>query len=166
MYRKIEDFTNNWEIESKGTLIIFGNLTDESMSRKVSADGRSLGFIAWHITQTLTEMLGHAKLKLDSTADKDEMPTTISEIVSIYERDSKAAAEIIQNSWKDEELDEEIEMYGQKMKKGFVLYVLVSHQTHHRGQMTVLMRQAGLKVPGIYGPAKEEWEQMGMEAMA
>ncbi len=92
MYRKIEDFTNNWEIESKGTLIIFGNLTDESMSRKVSADGRSLGFIAWHITQTLTEMLGHAKLKLDSTADKDEMPTTISEIVSIYERDSKAAA--------------------------------------------------------------------------
>jgi uncharacterized damage-inducible protein DinB len=39
------------------------------------------------------------------------------------------------------------------------------HQCHHRGQMTVLMRQAGQKVPGIYGPAKEEWSSMGMEPM-
>lgn len=30
--------------------------------------------------------------------------------------------------------------------------------------MTVLMRQAGLTVPGIYGPAKEEWATFGMEA--
>jgi len=36
------------------------------------------------------------------------------------------------------------------------------HQTHHRAQMTVLMRQAGLKVPGVYGPSREEWSQMGM----
>jgi len=27
----------------------------------------------------------------------------------------------------------------------------------------VLMRQAGLRVPGVYGPAKEEWESYGME---
>ena len=26
----------------------------------------------------------------------------------------------------------------------------------------VLMRQAGLGVPGIYGPSKEEWATMGM----
>ncbi len=30
--------------------------------------------------------------------------------------------------------------------------------------MTVLMRQAGLTVPGIYGPSKEEWANLGMEA--
>ncbi len=29
-----------------------------------------------------------------------------------------------------------------------------------RGQMTVLMRQAVLAVPGIYGPAEEEWAAM------
>ena len=29
--------------------------------------------------------------------------------------------------------------------------------------MTVLMRQAGLRVPGIYGPAREDWSGMGME---
>ena len=34
---------------------------------------------------------------------------------------------------------------------------LSSHQTHHRGQLSVLMRQAGIAPPGPYGPAKEEW---------
>ncbi|MEA3297729.1 MAG: DinB family protein, partial [candidate division Zixibacteria bacterium] len=40
---------------------------------------------------------------------------------------------------------------------------LIQHQIHHRGQMTVLMRQAGIKVPSLYGPAKEDWAQMGLE---
>lgn len=33
-----------------------------------------------------------------------------------------------------------------------------------RGQLTVLMRQAGLPVSGVYGPSKEEGGQFGMEA--
>ena len=35
---------------------------------------------------------------------------------------------------------------------------------HHRGQMTILMRQAGLLVPGMYGPSKDEWLAFGEEA--
>jgi uncharacterized damage-inducible protein DinB len=43
--------------------------------------------------------------------------------------------------------------------------MVFSHLIHHRGQLTVLMRQAGLKVPGVYGPAREEWAAMGMQPM-
>ena len=46
----------------------------------------------------------------------------------------------------------------------FGLGFLLFHQTHHRGQMIVLMRQAGLNVPGIYGPAHEEWAAYGMQS--
>jgi len=28
--------------------------------------------------------------------------------------------------------------------------------------MTVLMRQAGLDVPGVYGPARQEWAAYGV----
>lgn len=45
-----------------------------------------------------------------------------------------------------------------------LLFFMIQHQIHHRGQMTILMRQAGLTVPGIYGPAKEEWAVIGREA--
>jgi len=40
---------------------------------------------------------------------------------------------------------------------------MMMHQSHHRGQMTVLMRQAGLRVPYIYGPAYEDWVEQGLE---
>ena len=43
-----------------------------------------------------------------------------------------------------------------------VLAHLFLHQIHHRGQMTVLMRQAGLEVPGVYGPSRPEWAHYGM----
>jgi uncharacterized damage-inducible protein DinB len=32
--------------------------------------------------------------------------------------------------------------------------------------MTVLMRQAGLRVPAMYGPAKEDWAEWDMQPPA
>ncbi|MNF01709.1 DinB family protein [compost metagenome] len=55
-------------------------------------------------------------------------------------------------------------MYGELWEKGKILRVLISHQSHHRGQMTVIMRILGLPVPGLYGPSKEEWAEFGMIA--
>ena len=52
------------------------------------------------------------------------------------------------------------------MAPGLTLQVLVVHQAHHRGQMTVLMRQAGLEVPGVYGPSRQEWAAYGMQPPA
>ena len=68
--------------------------------------------------------------------------------------------------WSDATLEVEDEMYGQKWPRGSTLQALIVHQAHHRGQMTVLMRQAGLKVPGVYGPAREEWTAYGMQPPA
>jgi uncharacterized damage-inducible protein DinB len=68
-------------------------------------------------------------------------------------------------NWKDETLLETDSMYGETWPRGVTLFALIAHQAHHRGQMTVLMRQAGLRVPGVYGPAKEEWAAMGAPAM-
>ena len=58
------------------------------------------------------------------------------------------------------------EYYGMQWTGAFALQVCVMHQAHHRGQMTVLMRQAGLVVPGTFGPAKEEWAAWGMPTPA
>jgi uncharacterized damage-inducible protein DinB len=53
-------------------------------------------------------------------------------------------------------------MYGERWTRGFTLFASLLHEVHHRGQMTVLMRQAGLAVPGTAGPSKQEWAQWGM----
>ena len=165
MYRKIEDFQRDWTYEADQTVKLFKNLTDESLNQKVTEDGRSLGFLGWHLTQTLGEMLGLVGLKIDAPGFDKECPTSASDIAAAYEKAGKSVTDEIAKDWTDETLLLTDNMYGDTWARGLTLFYLIAHQAHHRGQMTVLMRQAGLPVPGVYGPAKEEWAAMGAPAM-
>lgn len=162
MFHSLEIFKNGWERESQGTMSLLNNLTDESLNQKVYDGGRSLKDIAWHIVTTMNEMLGHTGLTIKGPAHDSEAPATAKEIADAYNATSKYVQEEVMSKWNDKMLFDEVEMYGEKWTYGVVLHALIGHQTHHRGQMTVLMRQAGLKVPGVYGPSKEEWEKYGM----
>jgi uncharacterized damage-inducible protein DinB len=162
MIRTIADFLDAWNHESAGTLKILQTLTDKSLKQMVTPEGRSLGFIAWHITTSLGEMTAQAGLPVAAPGDKEPMPAGAGAIADAYDKAAKSVAEVVKANWTDAQLQDQIPMYGETWSKGFVLGALIGHQCHHRGQMTVLMRQAGLKVPGVYGPAKEEWANFGM----
>ena len=166
MLRKIEDFQKDWAYESEMTTKLLRALTDESLGQKVYADGRDLGFLGWHLVQTLGEMLGLVGLKIDAPAHDSARPDSAAEIVAAYEKGAKSVTEEINANWTDETLLQEDQMYGETWARGLTLLLLITHQSHHRGQMTVLMRQAGLPVPGVYGPSKEEWAAFGAPAMA
>ncbi len=160
----ISDFLEGWSYENSATLKIFKALTDESLNQKVTQDGRSIGKLAWHITLSVAEMLNRTGLEIGQYDESSPVPKRATEIISEYEKFSRKVFDEIQSKWDDKSLLEEINMYGEMWAKGKVLTSLMSHQTHHRAQLTVLMRQAGLKVPGVYGPAKEEWSAFGMPA--
>lgn len=163
MYYKISDFLKDWDFERDATLKILNTLTDESLNQKVNEQGRSLGRLAWHITVTVGEMMSRTGLKFDSPDEDSDVPLSAKEISKTYREVSISLSDSIKSGWNDESLNKEDDMYGENWKKGVTLGILITHQIHHRGQMTVLMRQAGLKVPAIYGPTYEEWEKMGME---
>ena len=165
MLRKIEDFQKAWTYEAESTGKILNALTDESLSQKVTPEGRNLGFLAWHLTQTLGEMLALVGLKIDAPAMDQECPTSAAEIAAAYEKAGKSVGDEVGKNWTDDTLLQSDNMYGDTWQRGLTLFYLIAHQAHHRGQMTVLMRQAGLAVPGVYGPAKEEWAAMGAPAM-
>lgn len=165
MFRHIEDFQNAWHYEAEITGKMFARLTDDSLGQKVTPDGRSLGFIAWHITLTLGEMLGKVGLAVDCPPEDAPCPATAAEITSTFEKAAASVRDAVNANWTDETLLIEDDMYGETWARGMTLFYLIAHQGHHRGQMTVLMRQAGLTVPGVYGPAREEWAEMGIPAM-
>lgn len=161
MYYKISEFISDFDLETAATLKILNNLTDKSLSQKVTEKGRSLGRIAWHITCSLGE-IGSTALLQTYRADEKPMPDSVKTITEEYSKSAGSLKAAILKEWNDESLKEEINMYGETWTKSQALTTVLVHQTHHRGQMTVLMRQAGLKVPGVYGPAYEEWASMGM----
>ena len=163
MYYKISDFIEDWKYESETTLKLFNNLADDMLNKKFNVNVRSAGRLAWHITVTIPEMVHRTGLGFDAVDDNAPVPTTVKEICDEYKKASDSMITAIKNNWTDASLTQEVNMYGEMWKKGKTLSSLVKHQTHHRGELIVVMRLAGLKVVGPYGPSKEEWINYGME---
>jgi uncharacterized damage-inducible protein DinB len=161
MYRTIRDFLTDWTEESESTLKVFRALTEESLEQRVGPGGRTLGRLAWHIVLTVPEMMQEAGLEVAGPKEDAPRPP-LRELIREYASSARALSDALAERWTDAMLSETVPMYGEEWTRGKVLSALLRHQTHHRGQMTVLMRQAGLKVPGVYGPAREEWAQYGV----
>jgi uncharacterized damage-inducible protein DinB len=164
VFRRINDFVALWNDEAEATSRVFAALTDASLSQAVTNDHRTIGRMAWHSTQTIPEMLAKTGLTAKGPAENDPVPTSAKAIADAYCMASGSVAGAVADArWTDKTLEETRPMYGEVWTIAFTLRVLVLHQAHHRGELVVLMRQAGLRVPGIYGPAKEDWAMMGME---
>ncbi len=163
MYKTIEDFIEDWKEESKSTVMVFKKVDDLELKKKVHDNVRTPGKIAWHITQTVTEMPKSAGIISTDPLENMDIPESIKTITDLYEKYSGELVRSIKENWKDSDLNEVIELYGQKWKRSKVLSVLLKHEIHHRAQMTVVMRLLNMKVPGVYGPSKEEWAKYGAD---
>jgi uncharacterized damage-inducible protein DinB len=166
MIRTIVDFDRLWQSEMEATQKILKHLTTKSLQQVVHPDTRTLGRLSWHIVTSIPEMASRTGLRLAGPSFDAPIPATAKEIFDAYNTVAISLNEQVKTEWDDARLLVEDEMYGEQWIRGFTLQVLVHHQIHHRGQMTVLMRLCGLSIPGIYGPTKEEWATYGMQAPA
>jgi uncharacterized damage-inducible protein DinB len=166
MYRTVEDFVAQWTNESAATRKIMNALTDASLDQRIAPNHRTLGQLAWHLVTSMHEMLSRVGLDFDAPAEHDPVPLSAAAIAEAYRSTSAAMLEAVRDSWTDQTLAETKDMYGEQWPNGLTLQILLLHEIHHRAQMTVLMRQAGLRVPGLYGPSREDWLEMGAQPPA
>lgn len=166
MFRTVSDFLSAWEYQTAGTQRVLDALTEGSLSTSVGEGHRDLNRLAWHIVLTIGEMAGRTGLRLDGPSESDPAPKSSREISHAYRTTAASLAEQVKANWNDSTLEKQDDMYGEQWPRGMTLMAILNHEVHHRGQMTVLMRQAGLLVPGVFGPSKEEWSQYGMEPPA
>lgn len=155
MFRAKNDFLTQYRQEGETTLACIRELTDESLSQAVSELDRTLGEIAWHVVQSMIVFGKRANLKLDGLSLEKPMPDTQAELLSEAEKIFNQTLSEYEADVTDENLNDDVEFFGHNMPKGALLYAFITHQTHHRGQMSVLMRQADVRVPGIYGPSRD-----------
>ncbi|SDX75467.1 DinB family protein [Paenibacillus sp. CF384] len=163
MFRTVKDFIEDYKQESQGTQKLLDLLTDESLGQSIGEGRRTLGFLAWHLVHDDAGMLVKIGLNFKAPAANAEQPQSAAVIADTY-RETAASILEAASQWSDEKLLESHNLFGQVWENGDTLQKFIKHEVHHRGQLTILMRQAGLPVAGVYGPSKEEWEQMGMTA--
>lgn len=162
MIRKLEDFYQEWAYESASTLKLFSLIDEKRFHEQVHPRVRPLSRLAFHITYTIGEMMGHTGLQIDGFHETDDVYWTKQELIDAYTRFSEALVAELKKNWTDEDLEKRDNMYGEEWRRGTTLNVLIKHQTHHRGELIVIMRLLGMPVAGMYGPCHEEWAAMGM----
>lgn len=168
MFRRVDDFKNIWAQEAEKTLAVLEAIPDAAAHQAVAVPHRDLRRMGWHLVETILELPQNLGLKVKGPVALGPdgfigaPPPTMVEIAAAYRAVSDSLLDHV-GSWSNTELGRNFSLYGETWTGAYALYVLVGHQAHHRGQMTVLMRQAGLYVPSLYGPTKEGWAEFGLE---
>ncbi len=163
MYVKISDFIKEWNKEAALTQNVLDGLTDDSLKQQVYPEGRNIGRIAWHFTTNIPDYLVEFGLKIEKVTNAENVPTSAKEIAETFKKVSVNAVKVNEEQRNDESLKQIQNAFGRQETNASILMGLIKHIVHHRGQITVLMRQAGLKPFGVYGPPKEDWIHFGVE---
>lgn len=162
MYITVSDFIKEWNREAMLTQKVLDGLTEDSLQQQVYPEGRTLGRIAWHFTTNIPDYLTHFGLKMQKADNEENVPASAKVIADTFKKLSEEAALAIEQQWSDDSLSQTQKAFGREKTNAQILMGLIKHIVHHRGQLTILIRQAGLKPFGVYGPSKEDWVNLGV----
>lgn len=152
-------FIDLWDAEAVKTINLFRALPLDGYDFRPDPDARSLGEMAWHIAEVdgygpwSIEQGGFSR---ESRPPGLERPRAIEELAPAYERVHRDAIERVRKLTPDD-LDRAIPFVnGQPITIRHVLWTfMLLHQIHHRGQLVLLMRNAGGTPVPMYGWTRE-----------
>jgi uncharacterized damage-inducible protein DinB len=156
VFYSVENFVETWRLETATTARVLGSLTDASLKVRAADSARSLGELAWHVVTSIREIGALASLPLSGPRQREAAPVRAEGIGATHATCSRELAAAAA-SLSDVMLLDRVNVYGEEWAVGRVLWVLLAHEIHHRGQIVSLMRVAGLRVPSVYGPSRDEW---------
>ena len=157
-----EAFASELIREAATTRKVLERVPEQHLGWKPHPKSMSLGQLAYHIA-VLPEAI--AKLLSNLVAEVQFAPlpenTPVAEILATLDRTVPIGAAQLR-AWGDEGLNEIWRMVrdGQTIMEmprlAMVRSVMLNHWYHHRGQLTVYLRQLDVPLPSVYGPTADE----------
>lgn len=158
MKNELDLFKDTWQREHAKTMKLLESLPRDQYDFRPDPDGRSLGELAWHLAEA--EAYGTFSIERGgSTRDARppgiERPRKVEELAPGLERIHRDAFERVEKL-KPEDLDRSIVFFnGNAIVRDVLWNHMLLHGVHHRGQLTMLARQAGGKPSSPFGPSRE-----------
>jgi uncharacterized damage-inducible protein DinB len=155
-----EQLLTRWEREHQRTMVILEALPKGQYDLRPEAENRSLGEMAWHLAEgeaCVTHAIVVGKFDPQSASLEElKQPTTIAELAPSFERVHRLAVARVAGLTEEQLASSIVFMQGTVAPVQEILWTnVIGHTIHHRGQLMLLVRQAGGTVPGIYGPNRE-----------
>lgn len=154
MRADIQSVLKTWERENETTLEVFATVPEGHNEQTVVPDkGWTLAGLVWHICISerwfCADVMG-ASPDGDNPVPSDAWPDTVAGMTAAFRRSHAALVQAVAS--KDEAwIDEAIDFYGNPWTRMELLNLMLRHEAHHRGQLSILMMVAGGQPPTIYG---------------
>ena len=147
-----------WEDENARTLRVLRAVPEGRMDLRAGKKGWRMGDLCWHIVTAerwfCTSAVG-LKVSGPDPVPKERPPATVAAMADARVKSHRRLAAAVKRRG-DRWLAATIDLYGLKRTRGQVLDLMLKHEAHHRGQLSVYLRLAGAKVPSIYGPSADD----------
>jgi uncharacterized damage-inducible protein DinB len=148
--------------EAQTTRRVLERVPEDRLSWKPHEKSMSLGQLALHVATVpgmVAEISQHSPFPVPEFTQPGA--TSAAELVPVLEQ-SVAKAKQIMSRMKDADLANQWSVVDgsrevMRLPIGALLRsIMLNHWYHHRGQLSVYLRQVGVPVPSIYGPSADE----------
>ena len=161
---EIDTFRAVWSSEAAKTIHLLEGLPVDQYDYRPDPKGRSLGELAWHLSEIdacLTFGIAEGRFSFEDEPPDLKRPREIRLLAPGYRRVHEQAVARLRNL-QNEQLDRAVTFFdGHQLTIREVLWdQLLHHLIHHRAQLVLLCRMAGGAPPGLYGPNREEMQAM------
>ena len=159
---KIEALLQELDQEAQTTRRVLERVPADRLGWKPHDKSMSLGQLALHVASVpgaIAELAGQSPFQLPGF--NQPIPNSAAEIMPAFEQSIAKARTVLQKmddaelgkTWKALNGDHEV----MAIPVGALLRtIMLNHWYHHRGQLSVYLRQVGAQVPSIYGPSADE----------
>lgn len=159
-----ESLIQELEMEAATTRRVLERVPDGKMDWKPAEKSRTLGQLAMHIAQNPGSVASLAASNPASFPDfggPDPSAATAGELLTALDASvAQAKATLagmddaaMMESWSVKAGDRTI---FTAPRIGFLRSIMLNHWYHHRGQLSVYLRELGVPLPSIYGPSADE----------
>ena len=157
---ELDRFLEVWEREAATTAKLLRSLPLDKYDFRPDPEGRSLGELAWHLSEGdayMTLGIERGAFEFNVKPSGIERPHTVEELAPGYERVHRDAVARVR-ALKPEDLDRTITFFalGPLPIREILWNMVLLHNIHHRGQLTLMCRLAGGRPIGVYGPTRED----------
>ena len=156
---ELDTFRTTWNTEAEKTIQVLETLPADQYDFRPDSAGRSLGELAWHLSEIdacLTFGIELGRFRLEDEPPDLKRPLETKLLAPGYRRIHEQAAERLR-ALEPAQLDKVMTYFdGQSLTIRQALWdELLHHLIHHRAQLVLMCRMAGGTPPGLYGPNRE-----------
>jgi uncharacterized damage-inducible protein DinB len=159
----VKDILQELEQEAQATRRVLERLPDNRLQWKPHPKSMSLGQLAMHVANlpgAIAEVSTSASFDVNTPVPRPEADST-AQVVETFEASMVRARQIL-GAMDDADLSSPWRMMqGERElwsipRGAFLRSVMLNHWYHHRGQLTVYLRQTGALLPAVYGDSADE----------